>query len=71
MAEFPSHPLVAVRLFRLPEGLLAWLRGQAATEKPVTMTDILVRALEAERDRCDGAGHGRQRCPLGCVIESH
>ena len=40
--------------FRLPEGLLAWLREQAAREEPVTMTDITVRALEAERDRCSG-----------------
>ena len=39
--------------FRLPEGLLAWLRGQAAAESPATMTDIVVRALEAERERCE------------------
>jgi hypothetical protein len=35
--------------FRLPEGLLAWLRDQAGREG-VTMTDIVQRALERERD---------------------
>jgi hypothetical protein len=40
--------------FRLPEGLLARLREQAAIEASVTMTDIVVRALEAEFARLDG-----------------
>ncbi len=41
--------------FRLPEGLLAWVREQAKREGDGrTMTDIAVRALEAERERCAG-----------------
>jgi len=39
--------------FRLPEGLLAWLRAQAGREGDGrTMTDIVQRALERERERC-------------------
>lgn len=41
--------------FRLPEGLLAWLKEQAGREGGgVTMTAIVERALEAERERCGG-----------------
>jgi hypothetical protein len=40
--------------FRLPDDVLSWLRGQAAKEDPATMTDIVVRALEAEREHCEG-----------------
>lgn len=37
--------------FRIPEGLLSWLREQAEREG-ATMAGIMVRALEAERTRC-------------------
>src|ERR1035441_3091259 len=41
--------------FRLPEGLLAWLKEQAGREgDKVTMTAIAERALERERERCEG-----------------
>lgn len=48
--------------FRLPEGLLAWLKRQAEREGgDVTMTAIVERALERERERCEGitTGNGR------------
>jgi hypothetical protein len=39
--------------FRLPGGLLAWLKEQAEREgDDVTMTAIVERALERERERC-------------------
>jgi hypothetical protein len=39
--------------FRLPEGLLAWLREHAEREGR-TMTEIVTEALEAYRDRLSG-----------------
>lgn len=43
--------------FRLPEDLLTWLRGQAKREgEGQTMTGIVVRALEVERERCEREG---------------
>lgn len=52
------HGIHATRqtAFRLPEGLLAWLRQQAEDEGGGrTMTDIVQRALERERERCQDA----------------
>jgi len=41
--------------FRLPEGLLVWLKEQAGREGgDVTMTAIVERALVRERERCEG-----------------
>lgn len=41
--------------FRLPEGLLSWLREQAQREGgEATMTSVTKRALERERERCEG-----------------
>ena len=41
--------------FRLPGGLLAWLREQAKAEDR-TMTAIVRRALEAEREKVTQGG---------------
>ena len=38
--------------FRIPEGLLAWLRARAAAEQR-TLTALVIEALQAYRDTMD------------------